>query len=185
MPIPGGRKIYYNGLFHNFDVEDPSVATVTELGLNTACFCHSEDRFEPITVFEITNACTVADLLDLAEYQFGMKNPELIFGTFHTSSQGRRFALKATCPSTGFTVDLYKPAHQVRDIDVTRPGETPGEGPEMRLQTLNRIDRSSAFCGYTLHALGIPNLDIVKIVDELQEQYVQIGQSLHLVFQQV
>ncbi|NJN66840.1 MAG: ThiF family adenylyltransferase [Chloroflexaceae bacterium] len=185
MAIPGGRKVYYNGLLHNFDVADPSVTSVTEMSVNPACFCHAEDRFGHVTVFNITNTCTVGDLLDLAAQEFGMDNPELVFGTFHTSAQGRRFAITAMCPSTGYTVELYKPAHQVRDVDVTRPGECPGEGPEMRLRTLNRLDRSTEFCGYTLGDLGIPNLDIVKIVDGLQERYVQIGQNLQLVFRYV
>jgi hypothetical protein len=68
---------------------------------------------------------------------------------------------------------------------VTRPGEDPGEGPEMRLKTLNRIDRSMEFSDYTLAQLGIPNLDIVKVADDSQEQYVQIGQDLSSVFKQV
>jgi adenylyltransferase/sulfurtransferase len=185
LEIPGGRKVYYNGLLHNFDVEDPSVTTVTELEINPDCFCHDEDRFGDITVFNITNDCKVIDLLRLSEETFGMTESELIFGTFHPSAQGRRFVIQATCPRTGYTVDLYKPAHQVRDVDVTRPGEDPGEGPEMRLKTLNRIDRSMEFSDYTLAQLGIPNLDIVKVADDSQEQYVQIGQDLTSVFKQV
>jgi adenylyltransferase/sulfurtransferase len=185
MKIPGGRKVYYNGLLHNFDTEDPSLMSVTELEINPLCSCHAEDQIDTISIFDINNEYTVAQVLELAEQKLGMVEPELIFGTFHTSAQGRRFVISATCPDTGYTVELHKPAHDVRDVDVTRPGLQPGEGPEMRLRTINRIDRSMRFCHYTLAKLGIPNLDIVKLVDKTQERYVQIGQDIHLAFQQV
>lgn len=204
MDIPGGCRLYYHGLLHNFAVEDPSVTSVTNLARNPDCFCHQEDRFTNVVELDITNQHTVKEMLTLARQHLKMDHPELVFGTFHPSSQGRRFVVAADCATCGYHIEIQRPAHQVHHQDVICPhcaftcpscGHVSQnapvcpecnivERPEMRLQTIHRVSYTAAQSVFRLAQLGIPNLDIVKIVDgDGREQYVQIGQNLALVFQ--
>jgi len=205
MAIPAGRKIYYNGLLHNFDADDPSLMTVTDLSTNPMCFCHQEDRFDNVVVAQLTNASTAGDILGFARENFGMANPELRLGTFHPSALGRRFIVDAQCPTCNFHVSIERAAHRVQDHDVICPtcpftcthcgfisyneASCPEceaiDRPSMNINDIHTIAQDSPYSGYTLATLGIPNLDIIKVTDGFHEQFVQIGDDLSLVFTKI
>jgi adenylyltransferase/sulfurtransferase len=202
IAVPSGRKLYYNGLLHNFDTSEPSVTTVTDLIRNPHCFCHLEDCFDTIHVAPLTNANTVRDLLIFGQQELDLTEPELLFGTFHPSAQGRRFVVDAGCPTCDYSVILHRAAHLVRDVEVICPNcvfecpncghsskhapTCPGCGvvdrPEMHLNAIYMLKLDSPYRDYTLADLGIPNLDIITLTDGDHEHYVQIGDDLNLSF---
>lgn len=202
LDIPGGRKLYYNGLLHNFDAQEPSVTTITDLVYNPSCFCHMEDRFENVVVADMTNQSTVRDLLAFGRSELGLAEPLLTFGTFHPAAQGRRFISEALCQTCDYAVRLERPAHHVLDRDVicpncaftcplcgyesrsdpTCPNCNVVDRPEMRLIAIYQVEEHSPYVDYTLATLGIPNLDIITLADDSQKRYVQIGNDLGLVF---
>jgi adenylyltransferase/sulfurtransferase len=205
LDVPGGRKLHYNGLLHNFDPAEPSVTTITDLTLNPTCFCHLEERFGQVAVADLTNQATVDDLLSFGQRELGLTAPRLLFGTFHPAAQGRRFVIGAECQTCGYQIVLERPAHQVHDRDVVCPTcmfscphcgyESRGEPtcpecrvvdrPEMRLNQIYGVEHESPYASYSLAALGIPNLDIVTLVDGAHKRDVQIGDRLDLVFTSV
>lgn len=205
MDVPGGHKLYYHGMRYNFSPEDPTVTTITELAVNPECFCHHEDRFGDVVVFDMTSQDTLERLFDQARHDLGMHKPALVFGSFHPSAQGRRFIVRAACgtPECGYHCDIHRPAHQLKDSDVICPQcaftcpwcgyvsygqptcpECGQERPGMHLESVHRFTDGDLEQNYTLEQVGIPDLDVVKLVDEdSRECYVQIGQDIRRVFQ--
>jgi adenylyltransferase/sulfurtransferase len=194
--IPGGMKLFYNGHLHNFDLEDPSVTTLTSLARSPGCFCHQEDRFTDVTVLAVTSANTAQDVLEMAQDLFQMQQPSLLFGTFHPSAQGRRFIVRTQCHACGYTRDIQRAAHRVRDVDVRCPVCHPAVSEvtatkeedelEMQMEAIYRIEYNDTFSTFTLAELGLPEMDIVKIVDiDGHTKYVQVGNNLMSVFRHV
>lgn len=204
MPIPGGRKLYYNGLLHNFDPAEPSVTTLTDLHRDDLCFCHQDGRFSDVIVADLSNRSSVADLLAYARQSLGFSAPTLQMGP-HPSALGRNFVVAATCGTCGYQTSVGRPAYKVHDTDVICPQctfvcpncqhESTGEPvcprckqvdrPTMRLSRLHTLDAESPYASMSLGDLGLPNLDIVVLAEEGHSQYVQIGSSLDLIFTRV
>jgi len=204
LPIPGGRRLYYNGLLHNFDAADPSVTTLTDLHRDELCFCHKDGRFTDVTVADLSNQSSVAELLAFGREALGLPNPTMQMA-MHPSALGRNYVVDATCGDCGYHTALGRPAHTVRDTDVICPRCTftcpkcghPSVGepvcpacnlvdrPTMKLQRVDKLDGESPYVAMRLGELGLPNLDIVVLTDGDQRYYVQIGSDLDLVFTRV
>lgn len=204
MPIPGGRRLYYNGLLHNFDSADPSVTTLTDLRRDDQCFCHQDGRFSEVAVADLTNTSSVAELLAYSRAVLGFTDPVMRMLT-HPSALGRNYVLDATCTRCGYATVIGRPAYKVRDTDVicpTCPFICPNCGhesvgapvcpacnvvdrPTMQLRRLHQLDGASPYVSLRLSDLGLPNLDIVELVEDAHRRFVQIGSHLDLVFTRV
>ena len=206
--VAGGSKLFYHGLLHNFDHEDPSIMTITALARDAACVCHQESTYGEIIVAPLTNQDRMQAVFDFAQTQLDMRDPVVDFGALHPSALGRRFITSASCSQCSYQRLIERPAHQVMDQDVICPNcpfECPCcqqissnhascptceqadppiqiDRPTLRLEAFSAIDASSPYAQWTLAALGIPNLEIIKLSDATGEALVQIGDDLNLVF---
>lgn len=190
IPSFWGRRLMFNGAPH-FYLEENNPTYIIDLSVNPSCLCHEEQKMNKVLEFSnATNEITLADLVDLLHEKIG--------GGLINIDLACVFVVTSTCPYCERVITVNRPKHKVRDVDIvcsTCEVICPTCGAknigvpdcfncgqediyEPRLETFRQIlegsDEFLSFNRYTLKALGIPLLQVLRTTVERQEHYIEI-----------
>jgi molybdopterin/thiamine biosynthesis adenylyltransferase len=140
MPVLAGAALVFNGVTNQF--------YRTQLPRREDCLSH--ETYPRPARPGLTNSATASDLFAMAA--------KTLEGPFALALE-RDVVTSVSCPSCGWSVELYRPRTQVNTSDATCPTCGKLGMPE----SISVVEEGTELAGFTLAKLGIPPGDIVRV----------------------
>ncbi len=154
MPVAAGSALVFNGVANQF--------YSTKLPRREECLSH-ETYPEPTRV-GIGNEATVSELF--AEAGRSIEGPFVL-------PLERDVVTSATCPTCGWSVDLYRPRTTVTTSEATCPNCKELARPEI----VSAVEEGSPLALFPLTKLGIPPGDIVRAESDTESVFLRLADS--------